>query len=396
MKQFVFFHIIPSTIAIIAVCFLISIAQFILKNQSNTAKNILIAEDPQQPTFKHFANYEADGEKKIIFLAKALSDKTIVLFGSSELTDDERTPYHFFNDSILKIIGVGHAYNETFAIYCQLLSMGEYARNSNVCIILSAAWFEDGEGTNIQAFLEFVPELMQKRIWSNKIDDEFKYYVYAYMMKHKSEINTLPLTYLLLAKLDYDGVLSNINKMLALKFLPNKVDLKFSISNSSSIRKNTFVYSWDSMLTKDYTYFLTTCDSNKIYVNNKYYFKNLANKDGTIDLSTVPLVPFPNTEMDDLKMLLKLLKHYNCNASFIMEPINPYYYRMLSNYKPVMDSIHKFIVDEYHYPYLNLFVTDTAHYHPGELNDIMHFGRVGWDKVNRFIYETYGNKSSQQ
>ena len=397
MKRFFSFHIIPFVVAAVIAYFLISTIQYFSKNFNNSSQNILITEDIQQPSFKYFANYETDGEQKIIFLAKSLSDKTVVLVGSSELTgSSEKLPFLFFNDSILKLIAVGHAYNETFAIYCQLLAMGDYLRNSNVCFILSPGWFEDGKGTNIQAFLEFVPEILQKRIYANNIDEEFKNYFYSYMFKNKIEINNVPLTYSLLANLSSDNNFPIANKLFANKFLPQKVDFKFSISDTISPCKNSFTLSWDSMLTKDYEKFLTTCTSNKIYVYNEYYFEHLVNKDGTVKSSTVSTVLFPNTELEDLKMLLKLLKYYNCNASFIMQQLNPYYYHSLENYTPIMDSIQKLIVNENHYPYFNMFVTDTANYHAGDLRDVMHIGNAGWDKVNRFIYETYCNKSLQK
>ena len=58
----------------------------------------------------------------------------------------------------------GHAYHQSFSIYCELLAMQKYLKGSKICIFLSPGWFES-EGTNIEAFLEFAtPNLLERII----------------------------------------------------------------------------------------------------------------------------------------------------------------------------------------------------------------------------------------
>ena len=38
-------------------------------------------------------------------------------------------------------------------------------------------------------------------------------------------------------------------------------------------------------------------------------------------------------------MLLKLLAHYNADATFVIQALNPYFYDDLNDMKPIIDSI---------------------------------------------------------
>jgi poly-D-alanine transfer protein DltD len=46
-------------------------------------------------------------------------------------------------------------------------------------------------------------------------------------------------------------------------------------------------------------------------------------------------------------------------------------------------------LDENEIPYLNMYVDNKVAYEPGLLNDIMHFGDLGWMKINNFLNNLY-------
>ena len=97
-----------------------------------------------------------------------------------------------------------------------------------------------------------------------------------------------------------------------------------------------------------------------------------------------------NQEFQDLKMVVKLLKENNCEVSFVMQPLNPYYYENIENFRSIMDSIENLMIrNGLEKNYLNLFVTEQDKYTPGILKDVMHFSEYGWMTVNKFLYERH-------
>jgi poly-D-alanine transfer protein DltD len=87
-------------------------------------------------------------------------------------------------------------------------------------------------------------------------------------------------------------------------------------------------------------------------------------------------------------MLIKLLKAKNVNASFIIMPINPYYYTNSKELTPLIKTLQTEL-EINNYPCLNLWNADTATYDIGILKDIMHISKYAWYKVDKFIVETY-------
>jgi D-alanine transfer protein len=95
-----------------------------------------------------------------------------------------------------------------------------------------------------------------------------------------------------------------------------------------------------------------------------------------------------NTELKDFKMLVKLLKSNEANATFIISPLNPYYYRDLQELDPVVSEIEAEIRKQ-DFKYLNLFTSDSTKYDKAILSDVMHMSEYGWLLVNKFIADTY-------
>ena len=76
----------------------------------------------------------------------ALEDSnTILLLGSSELTQQDPNkamPFNFIpNHTHYDVLGIGHAGNQSFSIFTQLLSGHEFLKNSKVVFIISPSWF---------------------------------------------------------------------------------------------------------------------------------------------------------------------------------------------------------------------------------------------------------------
>ncbi len=329
-------------------------------------------------------------------LSNALDEKNgISIFGSSELTNEsEYISYNFFPNKIgVRASSFGHAYHQNFAIYCQLLAFKDKLKNAKVCIFLSPGWFET-EGTNIEAFLEFVrPNFLKKIIKDQTINIESKISIGEFLLKNEDKIeNPSPAINYFLEIVKFKNIpfLNNysLNKYKLfenIKYQKSSNDSKNAISDTSKI-------DWDEELKINEEKFISNIKSNNIFVNDEYYTKFLKPKNGKLIKATFSsLAPKENQELKDFKLLVKLLKEQNCDASFVIQTLNPYYYDNLENFNPILKEI---VCDlkEAKFPFLNVFTTSKQEYIPGTLNDVMHVGDVGWININHFLYKTYVQK----
>ena len=101
-----------------------------------------------------------------------------------------------------------------------------------------------------------------------------------------------------------------------------------------------------------------------------------------------PVPAFVNQELEDFKMLLKLVKEKNVNIRFIISPLNTLYYKNLKDLLPTISDIENEIRSN-NITYLNMFETDLTKYDKAILRDIMHMSDYGWYKVDQFIINTY-------
>jgi poly-D-alanine transfer protein DltD len=95
-----------------------------------------------------------------------------------------------------------------------------------------------------------------------------------------------------------------------------------------------------------------------------------------------------NQELEDFYMLVKLLRATNANASFIILPVNPYYYTNCAVFTPFVNLLETELKNN-QFPCLNFWNADTSTFDHGVLTDIMHLSKYGWYQANKFIVETY-------
>lgn len=382
LKKLGLYHLLPFTIAL-TLLFLFQgkifdwYSQFSKSPKEFSSKNL-------DDLPRHVVNY-ADSVWAELAVAQSLSNKNgVTIFGSSELQSSSGVCYNFLKDSLgVDAMGIGHAHNESFAIYCQLLNFLPYLENANVSIILSPGWFEGNGGTNSQAFLEFVPSNFIANIYNNK------------------EVKELDLSYISNTYVrDYDGEISGnkfeysflyaYHRFPMLKKYRSSLDRRFSLNLAKGNDKREFnKVNWDEWLKKSKSDILPCL--NEMYVDTGYYNKYLIENDGSEKKARPTKVSVKNNiELEDLKMIMKLLKDKNCNASFVIQPLNPYYYSDLEIFTPLLDSIES-LAEKNNFALYNLFTAKKNAYEPGVLRDVMHLSDYGWIKVNKFIYEQHFN-----
>ena len=337
-----------------------------------------------------------------LFLAGNDSVATIFLLGSSELTDaTEATPYFFITDHFVntKLIGVGHAGNQCFSIFSQLLAHESELENTPIVIILSPGWFQsdDAKGTASPIFLEYNSDVFLNSIVNNTSasDAVFRKYEARRIADLYTEIVNPDLTTKLLF-FEHQSTKSVVHKAAYSPFiLIDKAlnDLKFKLLHTQrstpkvkhkAIVPESIVIDWDSLYKTSRDTMLARSNNNSWYIDNAYYSEYVNGETGVI----TPVKRSENRELRDFKMLLKLLKAKKANASFVIMPLNPFYYSNIKEMDPVMNEL-KADVKKAGYPCLNLWNTDTKTYDKGILRDIMHLGDYGWYQVNKFIVDTY-------
>jgi poly-D-alanine transfer protein DltD len=176
-----------------------------------------------------------------------------------------------------------------------------------------------------------------------------------------------------------DWFLLTMRDQMSPKSGSNHGSFKHSHLTQESIRFN-----WDSIYTASKTAVMKKSTNNNMGIADDYYSEYINGKTGNMQ----PVSPQFNQELEDFMMLVKLLKEKQANASFIISPLNPFYYKNLQTMTTTIQIIANEIRAN-NFPYLNLFETDTLQYEKPILHDVMHMSDYGWYKVDRFMIDTY-------
>ncbi len=376
---------------------------FLLAFKSTINSSLFTAESPSpiDPSFRNIPNFNDNVLYENEFLSSRADHETIFMLGSSELgVNTEATPYNFITDHFnTKVVGVGHAGNQSFSIFSQLLANEPRLKNAPILIGISPGWFHEvsANGTTSSQFLEFNSSRFLNSILMNDSIDTFKAYEANRISSFYGEIVSPDLSIKLL------HFKSRSSKSFLHQFLYAPIiaidDLLYSLrsdllktnsittTNSferKSIREESVVINWDSLFTVSKQDQLNRSTNNNWSIDNTYYTNNINGKRSFVS----PVQIKYNTEMEDFLELLKLLKEKKVNASFFISPLNPYYFKNASDLSPIV-AIVETELKKNNFPYLNLWNSDSTTFEKGILFDIGHLSKYGFYKVDKFIVETY-------
>jgi D-alanine transfer protein len=289
-------------------------------------------------------------------------------------------------------LGIGHAHHQELSILCELLAAKEYLNNSKICIIFSPSWFQDQAGTNPEAFIEFVrPNFLNKIANDSSIHKKYRHHIGRYIHRNSALFSVLSPSMKRL-KDEYLEAREWISESyLSKKIMGNhkKLPTSYSVTTTKMSVPMPWKKDWDELSKNIQTSFMASVTNNKMWVNDTYYTEYLYQSNGEIKHGHPDYVDISNCEeFNDFNLLIDVLKEYNVNCSFVIQPLNPYFYNDLNNYNDLMTAV-KNRLDKDHIPYLDLFITEKKDYKPGTLKDVMHLGDYGWMEINRFLYTTY-------
>jgi D-alanine transfer protein len=391
LKAFVKFHFLPLILAFASsIVLLFALNSIFFSKGSSKATTIKNIKGKQKLTRGVQVNYATGVDAEINFLANIRNKNHLSLMGSSEFADLPYSSYYFLPDSIgIPTVGFGHAYHQSFSIMAEMLAAQKDLKNAKVCIFVSPTWFIV-DGTNIEAFLEFVPINFLKSIAKNKdIPDKYKLKIGEFITKnyeHISCTNGILNYYKNLYKTKDIPTLFQSAKNLSTSF--ESINYEIDLLNSKQSLKFQDRTTLDKKVQTD---FLQSIKTNSIFVNDEYYKKFIFDpkvKNPKYDYSKDFF--FSNQELEDFTLLIEVLKRYDCDASFIIQPMNPHYYTSMENFNPAINEVRR-LIKKNNFPCLDLFSIKKEDFEPGTLNDVMHLGDFGWTKVSNFLVKTYAN-----
>lgn len=372
-----------------------------LDKQINTFLFSSNSTEVDSSTFNYIINFNDNPFYENQFLNPSHSTTTIYLLGSSELAEGGAAiPYNFIpNHFNSNVKAIGHAGNQCFSMYMQLLANSSRLNSSKICFIISPGWFDSkaSKGTSSQAFLEYNSEYFLKNILFTTCNP-FQSYASKRIAQLYTEFNT-PNIPLKLLNFEHQSSKSIFHKtvyypLISLNyFLLAKKDRimkqkKYSFKTTSISTKDIIpkknVINWDSLASFSKSEVLKNVTNNKMGIADDYYTEYIKGKRGNIQAVNESV----NQELTDFKMLVKLVKSKNVNATFIISPLNAFYYKNLEDLNPTINSITTEIQNA-NFNYLNFFVTDINKYEKATLHDIMHFSDYAWYKIDKFMIETY-------
>jgi D-alanine transfer protein len=399
MRAFIITCIFP---LIIAVFLFLKIAAIPKINELLFAKKVQV-DSITSPYIKNFSDSPPCYQDW--FLQSNENAEVIFLLGSSELTFNhyKSIPYNFINQKfVTKIHAVGHAGNQCFSIYSQLLANEERLKNAPVIIVISPLWFQSAyaKGTTPDLFLEFTTEKFLKKIIENDSITEFKNYEFERILSMYKTYSspTLALKTVniinaasenVFSKILYAPIIFTDKLLLRLKLMiTNNEDAFFTKKKKEykrpEIVQDSIHINWDSLFLISKKVVLKKVTNNNWAVNDDYYNKYVNGERRSLEIVNDK----NNQELKDFEMLLKLVHDKKVNARFLIFPMNPYAYTNLDMLAPLVDSLEKKIKMK-NLKCLNLWISDTTEFEKGCLVDIMHLSKYGWLKADKQIIEMY-------
>ena len=373
-----FVSIILPTVLAIVIC--LGLVLNFEKTANSTSK---ATEKPNKTTLisEHLSPYITSDND--INLSKALlSPDFITLFGSSELSTKSEYNSHRFIPKFTnkELVAYGSGGFQSLNILLALKANNEFLKNSNIVILLSPGWFvgSGADGLDPDYLIKTNTESSLNRLLQlAKQDKESTYYVAKRFYEMASSNKIKP-------SITMEQIIncSNKSNLEMIKGFPNsltlsaKQKLKSFFRNSFSENSLEFTshkeavnamqnlptkkvdsFNYQSAKAKSKELLDSSCSTNNWGILDNYYLKYINGKHSTIDKGSIE----NNVEFEDYKQLLAFINRQNIPAVFVMQPLNPFYYKNLKELTPTLEAV-KAEADKYNYPFLDpLGLTYMSH-----------------------------------
>lgn len=334
-----------------------------------------------------------------------------MIYGSSELSSKSKYKSFLFipEYSNLEAVATGSGGYQSLNILLSLKLNEPYLKHSKVVFLISPSWFTGSyaQGLTADYLIKTNSHFGFSRIYKNFEEDiESSNYISKQLFEiAKGEITNTPFGLELILNYEQHDVLTRVKK------LPQDVVISIKLKLTSLYNSNFKNEIWE-LDNSDYDQFVeaitfqrtknqkdfdknkaineairstdSLCSNNNWGILNGYYSNYINGKHSTLDIVELD----DNQEYRDFLALINYVERKEIDATFIMQPLNPYYYQNLAELKPIIDQIGNDI-QETGFPYLDMTVVDSNNYQIGTLQDVMHLGDLGWIEINDFIISNY-------
>ncbi|WAI83618.1 MULTISPECIES: D-alanyl-lipoteichoic acid biosynthesis protein DltD [Achromobacter] len=320
-------------------------------------------------------------------LGNALSDGTLVVLGSSELSSHDLrfVPYRFFPEKLkMPTLAYGHAMFQSYGIVSVLESVADsLTPNTRLVIMVSPAWFASGGQLPRSAFAEHVTGPVWDRLWDQPSTRE-------QMQTWITDNANWGLLWLIA-----NGQASELKDKLALWWharqepAPDRPRTKLSVpahrfvSWPSAARLNEG--QWGRLTHQAREVEHTLGGHNPYDVRDDYYKQYLAPLYSPARNEFADVDPITRTELGDLSRVMALLQKRKVKAYFVIQPFNPKLILDVERFDPVVAAITG-MCTRYRMGCLDLY---SIPFEPGMLRDDMHLAELGWAMADQGIAEYF-------
>ena len=274
-------------------------------------------------------------------LGNALSDGTLVVLGSSELSSHDLrfVPYRFFPEELkVPTLAYGHAMFQSYGMVSVLESVADsLTPNTRLVIMVSPAWFASGGQLPRSAFAEHVTGPVWNRLWDKPSTRE-------QLQTWISDNANWGLLWLIA-----NGQVAELKDKVSLWWnarqepAPDKPRSKLSVPAHryvvwpSAARLNAGHW---SRLTQEAREVEHKLGGNNPYdVRDDYYKQYLASLYSPARNEFANVDPLTRTELGDLSRLMALLQKRKVKAYFVIQPFNPKLILDMERFDPVVAAI---------------------------------------------------------
>ncbi|MBR8654470.1 D-alanyl-lipoteichoic acid biosynthesis protein DltD [Achromobacter sp. Marseille-Q0513] len=320
-------------------------------------------------------------------LGNALSDGTLVVLGSSELSSHDLrfVPYRFFPEELkVPTLAYGHAMFQSYGMVSVLESVADsLTPNTRLVIMVSPAWFASGGQLPRSAFAEHVTGPVWNRLWDKPSTRE-------QMQTWISDNANWGLLWLIA-----NGQVAELKDKVSLWWnarqepAPDKPRSKLSVPAHryvvwpSAARLNAGHW---SRLTQEAREVEHKLGGNNPYdVRDDYYKQYLASLYSPARNEFANVDPLTRTELGDLSRLMALLQKRKVKAYFVIQPFNPKLILDMERFDPVVAAITG-MCTRYQMGCLDLY---SIPFEPGMVRDDMHLAELGWALADQGIAEYF-------
>lgn len=327
----------------------------------------------------------------LVALNSALAfGKTLVLFGSSELTswDLAYIPYHFLPKSLnIPVLAYGHANFQSFGIDGILRANADaLSARTKLVIMVSPGWFK--QRMSLDSFIEhFQPQILVP-LYQDKIAKDA---IGRYVKQHLAEFKTISEYQRAFIADPVEKQRTHFDLKMRLAFIKEQFDvfetraLVLFVDWLLHPRQTTTPIlpseaQWKAYESQAGAEEISHMKGNQHWVRDNYYRKYLS------DLPADGAEYFPRSldvapEFARLTELLRFLNEKNVHALVVMQPLNPFVYKDANRIRPVAQRLAA-LCKQTGMQYFDMADKD---YTPGTMRDGMHLGELGWAWVDRQI-----------